>query len=1583
MSVVRVWVAVVFGVVGLGIGAFGGPATAILIGGLAAWFGWRITKPARPPAAVATHQPVRAPVEALDDRDLDAVARFLDEARIDGILDAGQHRALAAEVARRRALPAQAAQVVAPPARRPVTVPVPTPAPAPPAAPPAEPPPRMAPPPAPPPPPAGPGWAATALEGARGVARRAWESLVSDVAVHGLAYLGVLFVFVATLGFVLFAFSGVGSAWRPVAEAAIPAALFGGAVFLRRRGAPFVAASLELLAGAVTPVVAFAAFSDGAAFPPDLERAPLVGVLTLVALGLAAAYGWTAVRRPTSPLRFLVAPMLWLAAGTVGLAFEEGASAAQLALVAWAVVVTTVAARHRPGLALAGSVQVVALPGLGLSYGLLLVLGGATGWPPVPILVGGAAVIAGAEVLRDRLPVPWAVQAATLALTAAAVAVVWPAGWVAAATAAAMLGLAELWLSRSAPPLAALLPLGAAAAAIAAAAVTPGSLLAASVAGSAWAHVRRIRPPTPLVGRIAAVAAAAVPAAAAAALAALVEPAWVIAGTAAVAVAVIAGGQFAARDDYLSWWGAGYGLLTVAATVPVAATGPGLVLAGAAALGTLAVALLPRWAALRAWAAPAGGLWALALGLGGAGVPVEWWPAAFAAAGAAVVVTSFVAGRSVGAHLAGAGHLALAGSLAAAVAAAPRLVVLAVWCAAWVTETAAAEVDRSALAAGLRRLARARPALARGLPPVIAAASIPFLLAGWADWSGLLEGQRGRMGLALAALGAGYAVAGRALARRRPLAPILAAAGFLLASLAIAVAAPEPWPTVAAVAGPIVVTVAVGPRLRRPWMVWPAWAASAVLTMLLIERAGVATRHLHVALLAWGGALTAGALLLDDLRSGRRPQGAGLRVPALAPPVTLGALAVPIGLAYAFSAAPAGWWPWALGGAGFYIVVAWQLRAGGVSAASYGLAVLALGSTLAGGDYDVITGRPVLLVPVAAVLVAAAAVLRQVTAERDPLLGWSAAPLAVAHAVAAVGLVAALDTGFASTWAGFGGLGIAVGVWRRNPMWAAGGDLLLLTGAAAAGPGWLALALAGNAAALLAGQLAVPTGPARVAMQWAAPGFAGAAWVAAVEWGAWWPDPALPVTIIGAGGLALGLAGGFRLRLLDAGRLAPWAVLAAVATLALAAELADPSNPIGLANTGAPTLWLTACLVAAPAAPAAGRRRLEWAAAGFAGWAWAGATWWAGWWPGTAVTATVAGSGALALAAALVIRYSGADPIRLAPVAALAAVAGGGGVAAVGSVGHTRLGLTLAAGLAMWSAASGLAARRVNPLLRHASVGFATGAAAALGWGLDATAGEAVAAGVAAATVLTLLGLAIWAARPASGWLPPVALGAALGNAVALLAATGPLPDAGLLVAALAATGTQALAAGVVTRRAGFLYAGLPLLAGAWLLFATEALGGDPHWYTIPVGITVLALVDTHRWDSSRRGLARPREEIAIVDVIGMGFVVGAPLVQTVIASTAYGLLAMVLAALVVGYGIASRVRRRCYFGAAAAVLAAAAMVAVPLARVVPQVRGVALWATVAAIGTALILAATYLEQGRARVAAGVRRLEELMGGWE
>ncbi|WP_035063390.1 hypothetical protein, partial [Cellulomonas bogoriensis] len=144
-------------------------------------------------------------------------------------------------------------------------------------------------------------------------------SIGRDLGVHGLAYLGVLLLFVGVFGLVAFAFADVAPAMRPVAELAAAAVPFAAAALLHRSGADVVARALETVGGLLIPVMLLTSMVDGYPLPPDPTGTDLVVASTAGVLVVAALYCWRVARRPASGLRFAVAPTLWFAAGTATL----------------------------------------------------------------------------------------------------------------------------------------------------------------------------------------------------------------------------------------------------------------------------------------------------------------------------------------------------------------------------------------------------------------------------------------------------------------------------------------------------------------------------------------------------------------------------------------------------------------------------------------------------------------------------------------------------------------------------------------------------------------------------------------------------------------------------------------------------------------------------------------------------------------------------------------------------------------------------------------------------------------------------------------------------------------------------------------------------------------------------------------------------------------------------------------------------------------------------------------------------------------------------------------------------------------
>ena len=249
---------------------------------------------------------------------------------------------------------------------------------------------------------------------------RTWMAVRSDLAVHGLAYLGVLLFFVGAFGLVAFAFGDVQRELRPFAEIVIAAVPFLASALLLRRGAVIVGRALEVAGGLLLPVMIVTSFLDGVGFPPDLTGPMLVISLTSACLGLTIGYALWVRRHPQSGLRYLVAPMLWLTVAMaclgLGRAIPSGEAvavpgSAQVAATILSLAATVLWARRTPHAPLAQPTCVAAVPGL-FVLGLLAVLTWAREGDASALAIGGAGLgalvalelLAGPEPPADRLP---------------------------------------------------------------------------------------------------------------------------------------------------------------------------------------------------------------------------------------------------------------------------------------------------------------------------------------------------------------------------------------------------------------------------------------------------------------------------------------------------------------------------------------------------------------------------------------------------------------------------------------------------------------------------------------------------------------------------------------------------------------------------------------------------------------------------------------------------------------------------------------------------------------------------------------------------------------------------------------------------------------------------------------------------------------------------------------------------------------------------------------------------------------------------------------------------------------------------
>jgi hypothetical protein len=367
-------------------------------------------------------------------------------------------------------------------------------------------------------------------------------------------------------------------------------------------------------------------------------------------------------------------------------------------------------------------------------------------------------------------------------------------------------------------------------------------------------------------------------------------------------------------------------------------------------------------------------------------------------------------------------------------------------------------------------------------------------------------------------------------------------------------------------------------------------------------------------------------------------------------------------------------------------------------------------------------------------------------------------------------------------------------------------------------------------------------------------------------------------------------------------------------------------------------------------------------------------------------TALVAGGQLLITASALRARLLASDWVLRA--AALAAVGIGmvevavlePGLGAVDPAAHGAL----AGAYAMAAVAAGLSATPCElPRLREAS-GLLVAAALgeALLW-VDASAGTAVAVLVATGVGSMVVALILWRTGVRRGWAPAIGTFSALISAASVFVALLALPDRSPLVAALLVCGIESAAAGLMLRRAEPLVLSPLLLSGAWILFAREAFAGDPQWFTVPLGLAVLAVVEVLRWDLRRRGKPTHAPELLALEIAGFAFLIGASPFGVTQGSSWAGAVGVALGVMVAGWGALTRVRRRLWLGLAAGVGSLLLMVIVPLAQEPPDVAGAALWVLLAITGIAVVLVATALERWKARIGAGMHRLGVLLSGWE
>lgn len=1327
------------------------------------------------------------------------------------------------------------------------------------------------------------------------------QALATDLAANGLAYLGVLLVFIGSFGLVVFAFADVARSLRPVAEVVIATVPFATGALLRRRGAVVAGRALEVCGGLLLPLVLLTSFLDGFGVPPDLTGVPLVVALTLTGTAVAAGYAVWSLRHPESGLRFVVAPAIWvtvaMASLGVGRAIPAGREvsvpvAEQMVVVAAALALTLLVAVLKPAWTLSAPTLTSGIVGWAV-IGLLSVLAwAAADWPVVPVALSGVLLLATLELLRVRLGPAVVGVLEPLWVTVVGLALV-PGlglGEAGAVTAAVLVLVLERAAAEKAPVWAVALPAALGAVALSCSYAEPWWAVGTFALVTAWALARRLHPyAVPGAARALDVAAAVLPygAVAAVALATDVAVATAVGAVVVLAATVPATRPVLHRDErdlalWRAWWWAAalaVALVAVPGSVLAVTTTQRWWMVGALVVLLVSLVRGPVPWVWRVWAltsVAAWTWWSAALLLG---VPDVLRGTVLGAIGLALVAAAHtLAARlqpverlSTGA----AGHALAVVALVTGGTGWGLTVVLGLATAGFAVSAGFDAVGRSPVVDGLTRVVGVP---GRFVMPALAAVGLPVTLMTALDTSGVLDFTDHWMVVVPALTALAYAAASRFLSEA-PLRLTAVWAGFALAVVAAA-AAEGPLPSAAACAAVILTVVVVRRADRAAAMTWTAWVALAPLAWSLAAAGSDWFARLDPAE-AWSlvTVTVGGAMVLLGTGIDVTSRGWGVRLlpvrPVLLPVVAVGAAEVVTSQVLSLGVVGdlGGWLN--VAGACVVLVAAGLTRVGSLSGGAVvlgWLGVLRLAT-------DELQAHPWTAVAVTAALLALAEVLHRALPDRVVWSRWDLPVLVAAGPVAVTALWAAADGGaFSGTYFSIGLLcAVVAGRLHRTVAAAAPlgivGTLLMFSGATNAGSGWVALLLLAYAVACTAAAVVV-SGPWKTALQVGGAALALGSWLTALDWFGWSDQTTLDATVAGAAAVALVGAGVAASRRLHPSWIWAWGGTATLVTATAAAVLQ-------LADGVAPSWYAVAGLagVATATAVAAGPLTASW----------------------LRDLAVVLGLGAVLTA----LEVAEASPsVCVAVLATTSVVLGLVELTAFCSPAH--------------------------PVVRR--VVLETGLAAAL-----------------------------------------------LAVAYSLL----DLPDRDLLVASLAVAALQAASSGVALRSVALQSAAPVLACGSWLVFASEALDANPQWFAVPVGLALLAVAGLWRRDRRTRGEPAATTDVALVELVGIAFLVGSSFVQTFTISVAYAALAAAIGLLVAGWGLVTRVRRRLVAGILVAVVGVVLLVMVPLVRLLPAWQGAWLWILVVVVGLLALGAASLLESGRTMVRKGRIRFVDLTQGWE
>jgi hypothetical protein len=578
----------------------------------------------------------------------------------------------------------------------------------------------------------------------------------------------------------------------------------------------------------------------------------------------------------------------------------------------------------------------------------------------------------------------------------------------------------------------------------------------------------------------------------------------------------------------------------------------------------------------------------------------------------------------------------------------------------------------------------------------------------------------------------------------------------------------------------------------------------------------------------------------------------------------------------------------------------------------------------------------------------------------------------------------------------FGALTLITGLTRRyerlSTNWVIAWGALAVTGTAAAAIAaattditspWPAIGMLTFAAGLAV------TGPiAGIGLELPTAAATGIAWLQIIAWTEWTTPEVLTATSLGVGAIVLAAVITARLGRLSAEWVAAWSIVGTMALVfAWMAQLGEGNRPTDLW----PAIGLLLVAIAAQAAVPVLGRGVGFVTPGVVPLVWLAGGAGLDWTPLQASAASSATFAAMAVGVVLVAsRLPPSEPDDEPPSpldvartwAVMTAIVVAGAVMAAGSP-SLRSAAWVVGGTALVTMS--LAAIRGSTVLQWPRLDDAAGLVLLAGLsvvsiGLDPS-GDLLGWMSIGLTVVAATTLLVVSHGARTRWtIPTISFGLA---AVAIAAGSGIIqwPETAVLTGAALAAAAHVTASGIALTSPTTLAVGPLLAMAAWLIGLQDADVSGYLWYTMPIGILLLAEVEVARWAHRSGRLSVDRQAFAIGDWIGMGVLAGSPLAHMIAEGVGSTLLAFGAAAGILVWSLVTRVRRRFIASLILGGVTAVMSVAVAATGGAPASAG--FWIMLVAVGVSALLTVGIIDGYRSRSGAVMRRFTEMMEDWE